>query len=77
VPDKYERVVIDGIIEFAYQFDPELGSATEQNARYKDGVDRMVRDNGQIIAENKTPISHRVKYRPEDSDAFPLGDHFR
>ena len=63
VPDKYEKVVIDGILEFAYQFDPELGSSTDQHARYEAGILKLIRENQQIIAENVRPISHRAKAR--------------
>lgn len=79
IPNKYEKVVIDGVMEYAYIFDPELGSAADQNARYKDGLARMIRDNEQIIAENKMPVSHRTKYRlnndidRKNSTFFPAG----
>lgn len=78
IPDKYEKVVIDGILEFAYQFDPELGSAGDQRIRYKDGLDTMIRENQQIIAENIIPFSHRVKSKlrnnvdGKNSIEFPL-----
>jgi hypothetical protein len=78
VPDKYEKVVIDGILEFAYLFDPELGAAADQRARFKDGLNSMIRENQQAISENKRPVSHRLKHMMRsdvdrrDSLQYPL-----
>jgi hypothetical protein len=76
ISDKYEKVVIDGIMEFAYQLDPELGSRADQHSLYEQGKEQMKQENSQIIAENMTPVSHRAK-RQGNSDArnsvlFPL-----
>ena len=78
IPDKYEKVVIDGILEFAYKFDPELGSHADQHILYKEGMEQLIRENQQIIAENKRSVSHRDKYNSrfdidgKDSILFPL-----
>ena len=78
VPDKYEKIVIDGVLEFAYQFDPELGSMADQHIKYEKAIERMIKENGQIIAENKKPVSHRDKYNKrydaegKDSPLFPI-----
>ena len=77
VPDKYEKVVIDGILEFAYKLDPELGGWQDQHQLYDNGIAQMIRENQQIIAENKVPISHREKHRGEtgvNSGLFPLSN---
>ncbi len=71
IPDKYEKVVIDGILTFAYQFDPELGSRAEQVVVYESSLSVMIRENQQIIAENKVSTSHRDK-RGETQGEFPL-----
>lgn len=79
IPDKYKKVVMDGLLEWAFKFDPELGKPVNQNAIYEAGVDRMIRDNGQYITENFMPISHRTKHhrgRHQDNGHgpfFPLG----
>jgi len=71
IPDKYKKVVMDGLLEWAYKHDSDLGNPVNQNAIYEAGVDRMIRDNSQYITENVMPISHRNKrYR---TDFFPLG----
>jgi len=78
VSDKYEKTIIDGVLEYAYQFDPELGSSADQRTRYREGVEQMIRENSQMIAENTMPMSHRDKYRMRDevdgknSILFPL-----
>ena len=80
IPSKYEKVVIDGILEFAYQFDPELGARGDQHTVYEQGIDRMISENQQIIAEISQPVSHRAKYRMKgDVDGknslyFPLAN---
>lgn len=78
IPDKYEKVIIDGLLEYAYQFDTELGSMADQHVKYLEGVDLMIKENGQIIAENVRPVSHRDKYElrheldGRNSILFPL-----
>jgi len=62
IPDKYEKVVIDGMMEFAYQFDPELGSRADANSVYTQGLERMITENMTAISENKRPTSHRDRY---------------
>jgi hypothetical protein len=75
VPDKFKKVVIDGMMEFGFKFDPELGNAVNQNAIYESGIDRMRKENSQMIMENMRPVSHRWKHHRRDLDgreAFPL-----
>lgn len=78
VPDKYEKVVIDGMLQFAYQFDPELGSMADASTLYEAGIARMIRENQGIIAENVRPVSHRYKHKyrgamdRKNSILFPL-----
>lgn len=62
IPDKYKTVVMDGMLTWAFKFDPELGNAANQQLVYEAGIDRMIRDNAEIIAENETPISQRMKH---------------
>jgi len=62
IPDKYERVVIDGILEWVFLFDPTLGSRAEQKIVYEASIARMKAENGQIISEIKRPVSHRDKH---------------
>lgn len=72
IPDKYEKVVIDGILTYAYQLDPELGSLADAKTIYEGELDVMIRENRQIIAENNVSISHRVKRNENEFGAFPL-----
>lgn len=67
IPDKYKMVVMDGLLTWVFKFDKELGNPTTQQQIYELGIDRMIRDNGQIIAENLRPISHRVKHHVRDN----------
>ena len=34
IPNKYRRVVLDGMLELAYAFDPDLGDDLKQRAKY-------------------------------------------
>jgi hypothetical protein len=62
IPDKYQKVVIDGILTYAYQFDPELGDRTAQEVIYENGMARMIRENRSVIAEDMMPVSHRERH---------------
>ena len=62
VPDKYRTVVFNGILMRALEYDPELGSKQDKEQEYERGIDRMKKDQAQIIAEDVVPISHRNKY---------------
>ena len=75
IPDKYEKVVIDGVLEWAYGFEPTLGSKAEKKLDYEAGIQRMINENGQIISENKRPVSHRMKHfgsNELNEQEFPL-----
>ena len=69
IPARYDTVVIDGALVWAYKFDPELGDWKAQQAIYQDGIDRMKTENRVIITENVRPESHRGK---RFDRAFPL-----
>lgn len=79
IPDKYKNTIIDGLMTKAYEFDPDMGNAQIQMAKYEAGISRMIVDNSQMIAEVARPVSHREKYfRSGDTDGqygyFPLAD---
>ena len=69
IPARYDTVLIDGALVWAYKFDPELGDWKAQQAIYQDGIDRMKTENRVIITENVRPLSHRNKGFDR---AFPL-----
>ena len=62
VPEKYEGVIIDGVMAEAYKFDKELGDFTSQYQLYQQGLRRMVTDNSMMIAETTRSISHRERF---------------
>jgi hypothetical protein len=75
VPAKYDPVIIDGILAIGYKFDPELGLWTTQQEAYEAGVQKMVKDNMQMIGELGESVSHRERYRsgkPDGQGLFPL-----
>jgi hypothetical protein len=77
IPDKYEKVIIDGMLEYAYMLEPEKGNRAEQHLIYEDGILKMKQENQQIIAENVLPVSHRERHNAGDADSqnssvFPL-----
>ena len=83
IPDKYKNIIIDGMLEKAFQFDPELGNTQIQRAIYEADVARMIMDNIQMPAEVQKSTSHRERYnRKGDLDGansflFPLAsDNF-
>lgn len=78
IPDKYKTVIMDGLLVWAFKFDSDLGNPISQQQIHELGIDRMIRDNSQIIAENERPLSHRVKHHlghdidRKNSNVFPL-----
>ncbi len=62
IPDKYDHVIIDGVLKWAYKFDPELGDEVKQTGIYENDISLMMMDNRLVI--DNTPISgsHRVRY---------------
>jgi hypothetical protein len=78
VPAKYDLVVIDGAMMFAYKFDPELGDWRTQQAAYEAGKARMIADNNMMIGEIAETESHRNKVRQgrRYGTYFPLDSAF-
>jgi len=71
IPDKYKTVVYDGLLKYAYSHDKELGDPKSKLLEYEAGIAKMISDNGQIIAENCVPVSHRNKGGQRE---FPLAN---
>ncbi len=61
IPAKYDSVVIDGALVYAYRVDPQLGDWRAQQAIYEAGVQRMIQDNSLIIGELPVTESHRER----------------
>jgi len=78
IPDKFRKIVIDGMKVDGYVFDSDLGDSSKQENRYERGIDRMRKENSTIITENMRPESHRRKHQRRDLDGrhglFPLDD---
>jgi len=76
IPAKYDQVVIDGALTWAYRLDPELGNITTQQQLYEGGVSRMIKDNRNMPDEISRSCSHRGGMRPVvhgmNSLLFPL-----
>ena len=75
IPNKFKSVLYDGILKFAWSHDSELGDAGAKTLEYEAGIARMISDNGQIISENTTPVSHRDRARigtGRHTGLFPL-----
>lgn len=75
IPDKYKKVVMDGMMVYGFQFDPDLGNAATQHLIYKSGIDRMRKENSIIITESMQPTSHRWRHKRKGFDGthhFPL-----
>src|SRR3990167_414299 len=59
IPAKYDPVIIDGVLVYAYKFDPELGNSQIQQVIYEAGVQKMIKDNMNMINELGRSGSHR------------------
>ena len=83
VPAKYDTVIIDGVLMWAYKLDPQKGNSSEQARIYeygaggspgnaKGGVQGMVEDNRMMISELSVTESHRTK--GGGLSPFPVAD---
>jgi len=61
IPEKYDPVIIDGALRYAYKFDPELGTETTQVALYEAGINQMEAENRTNINDLGVTESHRNK----------------
>jgi hypothetical protein len=73
IPDKYEPVVIDGMLVYGYKFDPEMGDVLKQQAIFEDSILRMEADNRTMINEYTETGSHRDRLT-HGVEMFPLND---
>ena len=79
VPAKYDNVIIDGALVYAYMFDPELGDKASKTNDYERGVQKMIQDNNLMINDGGETESHRVRRFGADNGkhgAFPLDSSF-
>lgn len=78
VPDKYKAVILDGMLEWGFKFDPEMGNPVTQRQIYEDGIRRMKENNSSLEGDIPETRSHRDRYgRRGDVDGrnsllFPL-----
>ena len=62
IPDKYTKVVIDGILALAYKLDRQLGDEALQVQIYEGGMQKMVQDNLSSPPEIFRSTTHRERY---------------
>lgn len=62
IPAKYDPVIIDGALVYAYKFDQELGDWRSQQQVYEAGIELMISDNRSEIANLSKTTSHRDRY---------------
>ncbi len=74
IPDKYKKVIIDGMLYYAFQLDKDLGDPILQTKIYEAGISRMIKENADAPAEITQPVSHRDRVDGVDTDLFPLSD---
>ena len=74
IPEKYEPVIIDGALIYAYRFEPKMGNWGEQHQAFEAGMQRMINENRTTIAEKSVSGSHRAGLRIDGphSDIYPL-----
>lgn len=70
IPIKYDPVIIDGLMVYAYKFDKDMGDWAKQQMIFEAGVIRMIQDNNMSIADLGQTESHRD--RANRFNMFPL-----
>jgi hypothetical protein len=63
IPSKYDHIVINGVLEYIYKFDPDMGDWGTQRKAYESGIDNMIKDNNMSPNEIKIPESKRLSRR--------------
>jgi len=58
IPDKYKKVVIDGVLINAYQMFPEWGNAATQVQIYEAGIIRMLQENREVVDDENISYAH-------------------
>lgn len=61
IPAKFDNVVIDGALRYAYKFDPQIGDEAKQIAIYEAGLLNMQKDNSSQIGSLSVLESHRER----------------
>ena len=61
IPAKYDPIIIDGVLYYGYQFMPTLANYKNKQQDYELGIERMIKDNIQMIADYPITESHRGK----------------
>lgn len=61
IPAKYDGVIIDGALRYAYKFDPQMGQEANQIQIYENGILTMQRDNSAQIDNLSVMQSHRYR----------------
>lgn len=77
VPAKYDTVIIDGALVYAYKFDKNMGDWAKQQVVFEAGVTRMIQDNNMSIGELAISESHRTRIARgtlEGAAVMPLDD---
>lgn len=74
IPDKYKKIIIDGMLYYAFQMDKDLGDPVFQTQIYEAGISRMIKENADMPAEIVQPVSHRSRIDGTDTDLFPIAD---
>lgn len=74
IPQKYDPVIIDGALAYAYKLDPDLGNETRQIQLYEAGVNRMIRDNS--VMPNHLPRARSHRNRGRSPLMFPTNEGF-
>ena len=62
IPAKYDPIIIDGVLAYGYQFMPEMANYKNKQQDYELGIERMIKDNLQMIAHYAKSESHRGKF---------------
>lgn len=70
VPTKFDQVIIDGALKWAYKFDKQLGDESLQTQIYEAGVQRIVTENLSNINDLAQTESHRT--RGSSRVSFPV-----
>lgn len=66
IPDKYEPVVINGLLMYGYKFDPDMGDFGTQKAVYDADADDMVSENLSMMGSLPYTDSHRDRLGRRD-----------
>ena len=58
IPEQYKKVILDGVLIDAFNYEPQWGNSDKARMAYEDGILRMMRDNDTALDDSSVSERH-------------------